>query len=262
MKSQRDLQLQRAELQKKARELDAQEPYLLDIKILEETISVKQKQLARIRKEVSEAETEHSDKLKELEKVIADKQTLTSQIEADIIAKGLARIDAVRELAHIEKEKKVAQTEIDDRHRYQNEQEKLIADALEDGNLKLKGVGFEIRDVEERKEVVIQELYGLNQDKSKIIDEIALVHDRFLGLTNDYIDDKIKKQQVLQKIEDEIFTAKQEYETVLAKTEKKLRKLDLKERSLLARESAVQKEEKDLQVARRRLEGVQSLYES
>lgn len=266
-------QIQRlqADFAKQAKELDAREEYLnerehfldqgpITLKVLDEQIRVKKLQLADDDGEIEKRrQTLVAITKKQDEKIKAYTQHLDDLLDSRAALNS--ELETLHEqYADAEKTKKQLQAEIDERKKYLAEQEKIIADTLDDGNMQLKSLQYKIRALDETRTETEAELIGLDSSKTELTFEIVSIEQQRDQAIAD-------SAQATQAIQASIAAARAQLEGMITKNKKvtqeveaKLKKLQLKEQELLAKQKAIHHERELLDTDKRRWESTKSLY--
>jgi chromosome segregation ATPase len=230
------------------------------IAVLDTSILYKNKLLDEIAEETRWTEVQAQNRLNVIEKKIADRE-----VEYVDLGAALEQVDIEapkRTLKRLKEQVEITQAEIDERKRYLQEQEDLIAAAMEEGNLKLKSVGYEVQGLEDMKTALIEDLAELNKEKQKLVDDLVALEENRRDSNNEEL---LHVQQInseVDKANARLADLQRLHKRVSEETDKKLIILQAKEESLLAKQAAMRKESAELATTRRRLEGVRSLYET
>lgn len=231
-----------------------------ELSVLETSIAFKKDQLSRLDKEVANKQRSVKDSSNDL------KQTLDSlETKIEILTfKEIGLKSTLETLMMDIRSKKVALAAIDseliERHRYLKDQESLIDKTIDEGNMTLKAINYEIIGFEEQKKTVNGELYDLNKDKSDLLDAIGLTEENLVAAEYQYSNQESELNTKLNELNAKITEAESKLKSIATEVDSKLNILRTKEESLLAKQSALKKEQAELNTDKRRFEGKRSLY--
>lgn len=259
--------------QLRSKELDAREQYVKEcektlkdterqLKILDTSITAKENQLHQLTTKIKEQEEAHKDKITGLQKTVRsleqDIEKATNELSA--ARSKLEQADASR-LATTQDIKKL-ERESADRAKYMREQENLISEAVNEGNVRLKQLQYEVEYIEGLKKEASIQLLDLNNQKIALIDEIGVIADRHSEIKQGFErqQDDLDKKCVQKAAELKATSAK--LQLVNAEINAKIKQLQEKEQSILAKQAAIRKERDELYLEKRRFEGTKSLYGS
>lgn len=270
MKSQ-DLQLLQADLQRRSKELDAREEYLnererfiesgpLDLTVLEETIRAKTVQLEQVKKKIQDKESWYTARINQLQAEVVEQQQKLVELAADI-EKSANVVRAAHELdVALVDEHKAVKDEIAERKQYLAEQEKVIAEAIDEGNATLRGINFEIQAALEKKGEATVECAEIETKKTDLAYELVQLEDRFSQ-------DKFATEEELHLLTAQVseerkkLTATQvEQAALLQEVKEKMHILDTRERELMVKRGALVKDRTELETEKRRWNSMKSLY--
>lgn len=159
-------------------------------------------------------------------------------------------------------EAKQAQEQIRDRRAYLNEQEDIIAKALDEGNQQLKSKRQELEEVKlEQEEYLRQkmlaegEMYQANRDREA-------TQKKLKDIQATYEEKAAELRASLGEIQRQSQEAAAKHRTILIDVEAKLAELNVKEKELASKSDIMQKAQIDLNRKQRKLESDQALYSS
>lgn len=260
-----------ADLRRQAKELDAREEYLeerirllnsgpVDLKVLEETVRVKQAQLAAIKTDIEREESKGKERLKALDDAINEKERELRDLTQLVKTVGDAVKQQKQEIIEWNDARKNVERDVDERTKYRNEQEKIINEMIDEGNATLRGINYEIQAANDKKDATNQEIAEVEMKKTDVAYQLVQLEDR-------YNQDKFNYEQELEdlksQVEEErryIGTLKAEASKVKADTDEKLKTLDIREQELQAQQGAIVKERQALDQEKRRWISTKSLY--
>lgn len=265
------LKLRLAECDRRAKELDAREKYVLDredllktsvdITVVKETLMAKKYQLAIVEKKIDAAEGAFDQAVLERRGKL---QRIDEQIEE--VAEKLRIIrgkqnDATAKLGVIKSKSAELNAENANRRAYITEQDKLIADSIEEGNMSLRALKYEIDGLEEVKKTVNYEIAIITTSRNEVkrglteemaeLDDLRQVHD-------DTEQDLRKSLKILQNSIKEATTTNRQ---VAKDTKSKMDILRQKEEELLAKRGALKREQVELDTEKRRWNSTKDLYD-
>lgn len=262
---------QKLELDRRVKELDAREEYLtkreqfledapLSITILKESIKAKKKQMTAFMHTADDAEREHYEKLHKIGKQVKEKTVefdsltvMCTEVDADILV-------ANETLIKLNTTKKSVQSEIDERQEYLANQEQLIADAIESGNLELRSLKYQMEPLVETRLQLGMDIVDLETQKTNLQFETAelLNEQNFILAQRDKVSEDVQKS--LDAAQANLQEVSTKSKKVTDDTETKLRKLKAEEEKIIAERQSVAKERAELLTERRRWESTKSLY--
>ncbi len=263
--------LHQADLERRSKELDAREAYLkererilesgpLKLKVLEETIRVKEAQLEAFKLSLEDAERgwnkrfnmfkeAEKEKKAEIEKLERDERDWTNKLkwtdDALVSRKGeLGKLNA----------------EIREREKYQAEQERAIDMSIDEGNAAIRGVHYEIEAAQKKRDEIKGEIARL--DKRNVEAKLALSQTLV-----DYAEREEKAKATSKAVEADILKRQEELGRIVAQRQEhervievKTKQLDAKEQGLLAKQEQIWREKAELEQEQRRWHSKKSLY--
>jgi hypothetical protein len=265
------MSLKEAELTKRSKELDAREEYIdakakelekapITLSVYEAQVKAKKNQLAELQHLIAES----TNKDKELEgqvktayqqherkKELYAVKTSSKESELNLLNESIQ--NKIKELKSIDKE-------IEQRQSYLKQQEHSIAEAIEMANEKLLDLRDEINKQESINNAVKNETVNIKTD----LTEVKLQHDKISQHTEVQINNlkmqKLKLEQELKRVESDVLIKSDEYKTMSDKIDVKLRILNEKEISIVAKQNAIRFEKQELDVEKRRFVSLKHLY--
>lgn len=236
------------------------DPALKD-KILQATIAAREDQLAALLLRLKEEDKHLQEIIKERDATTEARHKELKQHHKKMEKLKKNYLDFQEGIQKLKSDKKVIQSEIYHRNRYRIEQEKLINTAIEEGNLKLKGYVYQIRDVEEKRAALEKSLLDLNREKNSIIDDIAKLHDSYPEIEKALREEADQERMKLKLLQGKVLSEQQKLKTISGEIDAKLQILETREKGLLAKEAAIRHEQTELDTARRRFESAQHFYD-
>lgn len=266
-----ELEQRQADLKRQAKELAARSEYLddrehllksgpLDLTVLEETIHVKTEQLKQLKSRF--AVTEESNR-KRLRRLDADNMVRQADLKA--------RVETVKSLEQSIKTHegmislrtsniKKLEAEIAERKQYLTQQEKVIAEAIDEGNATLRGIGFEIQAAQEKRDQIVQDIAATEVKKTEVGYELVQLEDR-------HRQDVFADHQELERIREKIHEANvlltdihTQAEQAKASVDDKMHQLSIREQEIMTKQGALIRERNDLETDKRRWNSTKSLY--
>lgn len=231
-----------------------------EAKVLDSSIDIKQKHFEKLRLASHEAERLHQEKLEVFKEELAAKKQVSAELDRTIKNKRKQLVVFQEDMAAAKKALATIEKDVAERKKYQNEQEKIIAQTIEEGNMSLKAIIYEIEDLVDKKAVIGLKLKTLSTEKSDAIDEAVRMEAAIMRLQSDYESQKIELDKLLEEAQLKVKVANVELEHITTEVNRKLMILKEKEESLEAKQTALRAEQTELITAKRRFESVRSLY--
>jgi predicted nucleic acid-binding Zn-ribbon protein len=267
--------LDRVDLKKRSKELDARETALKEkerlmegvqkdfevkLKVLSVQVESKNQELERIGAELV-MEYDNNEREKSRLRSDIDKQTKSLQQLNDAIGeknKALKQINLKQEstisrLDDIERK-------ITERSKYLEDQEALIAQAIEEGNLRLHQLRFDAEQVENKKNEHLKDIITLQNDRGGLQDNISLLKGKLEKIERDFNERSIVLHDSLRSINEDIKEAKNNYQVIISEADKKLQFLETKEKELTVKSNLLDKKQEDIWAESRRLDSKKSIY--
>lgn len=232
----------------------------MSIAVLEESIRVKEGQLSDLKKNI-DVQTRKVDSLNK--RLVAAEASIASTHKIAVVALASDEFQAAqlrKDISNLEAIKKSVQAEIGERKRYLTEQEDLIAATVEDGNMQLKSIQYEIAPIEDTKLQLESDIALLDEEKTNLLLEIEQIRIEVEATYSTADSTQADVQKSIDAAEANLKNISEKSKKVTADIEKKLRDLRAKEEELTAKQKATAKEHADLQTERRRWESTKSLY--
>jgi hypothetical protein len=266
------------QLQRRSKELDAREAYLVTREQLAEstevTITKGQYELSLLDATILAREaivSEQQDRMLALDKEYSRKQTI---LEHAVLKKQEQYTKWELKLTEIQVTTSSIKTSIADRQDYYTQQEKLIAKQAEEGNLQLRGLEYEIieaKQVIKDLEVTKQNLYG---EKKNLEHDLEVARDSFapeleqheaaiLIVVQHKTDAEAEVITIQSKVRDlnkEVNTALIVRQQIQDDVSKKLQILDTKEREIMAKRETLRQEREEMEEAKHYYKDPKSLY--
>lgn len=267
-----ELQRLQADLVLQSKELDAREAFLnereriiesspFDLKVLEETIAVKKGQLEQIKETFKKKEAWYKTRLDGLEHEVTDKEVELTDTTDELL-------DVTELISSYEIQTKAANSDLHSiekqiatRQQYLKDQERLIEETIDEGNAALRGISYEIQAAQEQKDVAKAELADVETRKTDVAFELMELEER---LKQDKFDYEQEIDAVKKELADERKNVGQihaEYDLVSANISDKLRQLEIKEKEIMTKQSALIRERNELEDDKRRWHSTKSLYD-
>lgn len=269
--SPQELKRQLAESERRVKELDAREQYLVErehildegpltITVLDETIKAKKFQLNSLKDKLKDCNLQlvkRRTELLDIDDKLAESKDVFDHLRISNEAETDSHSKIIREL---KKEKRDIESEIADRKKYYDKQEKDIAAAVDEGNAVLRGIGYEVRSAQNQRNELLAEVAGIEMQKVNCMYELSELKSKAdleiadIEQSKDAILDSINKEK--QYLSEITIQSK----LITDETNKKVNMLKVKEQELLTREEAVRKDRVALETERRRWNSTKSLY--
>lgn len=261
--------LTQAECESLSKELDKREAEVANrektrdnlqhqVDVLVTSIAFKTKQFEQIIQDTEEAQRKARRQQVEFDKTVKLRKTMLRNLENT----PAVSLDKPRlELVQLEQKLNVVRQETKEQKKYWQDQENLIALAVEEGNIQLHSIQYAVQGMDDMKKVIVQDLAELNREKIRLVDAIVDLQDRRRQQDEDYKGRTVKFNSELDQIQAKLEEAKRHHEKVVEDTERRLVLLAAKEEGLLAKQTAIRRQQTELATERRRLEGVRGLYE-
>lgn len=262
---QADFDRQRKELKAREQFLDEREHIIdsgpLSIQILDETISAKEKQLEQLAADFAKKEAGYITRLRNLEREVEDRNKDVHALldEAKSISDGHdQQVDAQAEL---QKKSRQVEHDIAERKQYLKEQEKLIAEAIDEGNAALRGIGYEVQAAQEQLANIKQEVAAVETKRTNVAFELVQLEERSAHDKFAYEEDAERIREDLDVATAELAVVHSEKMEAIRQADEKLRQLEIKEQELVTIKDAVIKDRRQLEVDKRRWSSTRALYD-
>lgn len=264
--------LQQAELTKRQKELDAREAFLdeklklledapLNLKIYDERVNAKERELEVLQSQIN-------DKRLELDNLIQEFNQNQSKLKQRLLETQLNINKAAETLTNIkftvrqtEDRLKSLNSEIKERQNYQLEQEEQINIASEAGNDRILSLKDEIA----RLELDINDLKSIKLELKTEIDDLKLIKENleveYANKEAELSGKTVTLREQIKALETSLIETSREYTKVKDDTDAKLKTLQEKESSLIAKSDAIILERQELERDKSRFQATRSLYE-
>lgn len=267
-----------AQLQRKTDELDARENYIETreklASSLEADIAESQRQIGLLDTQIGGLETVVQGlrtSITDCERYLKSLQSTykTKVIEYKIKLKNwqdkLTQNETTIKLAHINL--KNVNATIDERKKYQLDQEAHITDLMDAGNLQFKGLDIEITEAQHVLKELKIAIRTLKQDKSTTESDIEVIRqdyqqeeqiskNKIIALENQVAEALERNNQA----EAKFLTVKNSMQQIHDETNAKLKILEVKEREIMTKREALRLEEEEMIEKRRQWASAESLY--
>lgn len=266
------MNLNEAKLQQRNKELDAREEFLdikqktiengpLTIKVYDATVKAKENQLDNLAQQIKEREAQLVRLTSAYDNQKASTTRQTQSLRSEVEDKNSKLKEVKNKVRDIKTELQSLQNEIEERRTYLETQEQTIELTITNGNERL----LDLKDEMEANE---QELKKVKVTTADYMERMYEAEKAYYQLRSD-IDDqtaelltniaslKVKKDQVSQ----DVIKATSKYKGITTEAEDKLKQLDIKEKSLLAKRDEILLLQDELAVDKRRWESKKSLYD-
>jgi hypothetical protein len=181
------------------------------------------------------------------------KQSNQSSAQADLLdGKSLKTL--------LQKEIKDLQEQIRDRRAYLNEQEELIAQALDEGNQQLKAKRVGIEEVQLEKEDLLRQIIESKQTAAEAAKEAEDAVEKTAQLKIAYEVRATQLKGSLKELQQAIDENTKTLQRISVDTEIRLRNAEEKEKALDERARILDQQTKDLNDAKRKFDSDKSLY--
>lgn len=228
--------------------------------MLDETIKAKKFQLNSLKDKLKDCNLQlvkRRTELLDIDDKLAESKDVFDHLRISNEAETDSHSKIIREL---KKEKRDIESEIADRKKYYDKQEKDIAAAVDEGNAVLRGIGYEVRSAQNQRNELLAEVAGIEMQKVNCMYELSELKSKAdleiadIEQSKDAILDSINKEK--QYLSEITIQSK----LITDETNKKVNMLKVKEQELLTREEAVRKDRVALETERRRWNSTKSLY--
>lgn len=264
--------LQRAELEKWHKELNARETYLnerelfinsgpIDLLVLEKTIKAREQELLAIKGMVIEA---NHDLVSHREGIEKSKQRLDDELA--IIRDGMKKHKAALQTAKTQiQEGKDSldglEAEIAERQDYSKRQDHDIQAASDAGNEQLLSLKFQIEEQERQKTKLALLLSDLNKEKGELEASLLPLQAKAVQLQLVYQQAATNLRQTLDDMREQIAQAGMRYKKIEADSVAKLTELKVHEEKIMAERDAIRTERAALDTEKRRWNSTKGLYQ-
>jgi len=210
-------------------------------------------ELETARKRTEDDEQLAAKRLKALEKAVEDyrKESDAARFQASQQTEELEKVKAEKGLVHVE---------LAERKQYLVEQEQLIANTIEDGNMQLKSIQYQIAPLEEVKLSLESEISVLDSQKSDLILEADRLRQENAQLDSQGVEAQEAVEKSIKAAESSLKDVTDRSKKVATETETKLQRLKAEEEKIIVERKSIAKERADIQTERRRWESTKSLY--
>jgi chromosome segregation ATPase len=264
------------QLTRRSKELDAREAYITtreqlldavdptiqqDLDTLEKTIATRERYNTELLANRDKLEKEYATRQKQLQGTIAVLEKSVVNWQSKVTAKQSELTEVNRQIA--------------ERTKYQKDLEIAITEQAEAGNLKLRGMQYEvieakqvIRDLEVKKKSLKAGISELEEDlenaRVSFLPELA-EHERQVEITKGQITDTttelagIRKEVITQ--ERQLDTLHNKAKQIHVETDAKLATLAAKERQVMAKREALRQEREEMEEDRHHFSSAKRLYE-
>lgn len=261
-----------AQLKKRLKELDAREEYLneweaqlkqspIDLKVIEAKVKQKEKELYKAQKALDDVLNDierFNGNYKRASKELAEHQqkfkSAVSEHDAQIKAKKA-------ELSALKADIEAVEREIAERKDYLTDQERLISEAIEDGNAKIIELDAEIQSIAEEKQTKEGVLINLRQQHTDVSIEVQRIEAEFEDRKLTIAQEEEELQKAINEAKLEVGKWQKKLLKVKEEIDGKLQQLKIKEEELLAKRDALNTERFQLEEDKRRWTSTKSLYQ-
>lgn len=150
---------------------------------------------------------------------------------------------------------------ITERKAYLKQQEDLIARAVEEGNLTLKSLQYQIDDLENTKQAITLEIAQLNTDRRLLEDEIIEIHDRSAMLEDQYEARATSLKNTIKKEIDKLEEVTRQSKHIVNNMESREKSLEEREAKLVAAEVALKNSRRQLEKEKQAWSSTKSIYD-
>lgn len=144
----------------------------LELKVLEETIRVKQLQADKLNSTQYRVVLKYRSEIKGLEARVEEKQSELAELDRQIDATTSVYESKLQQLAKANQELSTIEQEVVERRKYQNEQEALIETMVDEGNATLRGINYEIQTAKQ----VLDNVKGDIANYERLRTDVALAY--------------------------------------------------------------------------------------
>lgn len=266
-----DKSLNHLKLDKRDKELDAREEYLaqrealleeapLSIKVLEATIAAKTKQLSVIQEKIVAADTAYDSHIL----LLRDKIDETEQEHEDVLVKIDKLLVTAKSLTSGNTKLRVKLTEVKqdiiDSNTYKLEQDILIAESINEGNLTLKSLKYEIEGLEEIKKTINFEIAMLTVNRNEAQGGLENLDQALIELQLNYDETNANLSASLESQKKNLREVSKQSQQITQDIKKKLASLHTQEVAVMAKLGAIKRERAELETEKRRFDSTKSLY--
>lgn len=160
------------------------------------------------------------------------------------------------------KEVKDLQEQIRDRRAYLNEQEQLIAEALDEGNEQLKAKQRELEQAQSEKEEVLRQVFAAQGKALTATKEAGLAIEKTAQLKTAYEKKALELRASLQQLQKSVDEANETLRQTSEDAEARIKMAQMLDKEVQTRKEILEKAVKDLQDQRRKLESDQAVANS
>jgi len=265
------MSLEEAKLQKRSSELDAREQFIdaklaelekapLTFKVYEARIKAFENRLATLQEDNRQAVVT-SAQIKHDGDVLIEKQELrVSKMQQKLL-------EAENKVNELDKSVTVAEgtltslnKEIRQREQYQKTQEEQIAQAISDGNDHLLDLKDTIASIEIDIKHARSTLIELGQEITDLTNQKTILEEQSATMSRELNTTKKKLLLEIQGLEEQLIELSRKKRTIDEDIDKKMRLLEEKEASVVAKRDALVLEKQELQQEKRRFNSTKSAY--
>jgi chromosome segregation ATPase len=263
--------LELADLLKRSKELDAQQEYIdTQRKLLEDApislsvytaqVEAKTEQLGYLKKDIEIASTELKD-IKHDIIVQRDKSKADMEYQATEFAEATSKNDQIKNSIYTKaKELKLIEDDIKTQTTYFKTQDQQISILIAEGNEKLLELNSQVRGLEQDILTLTAQRTTLKAKIDELILKIQDLEDSFGTLDQEYTKEKEDLEAELEIISKDIVAEQQKYKNISLEANQKLKFLNEKEESIIAKRDAMVLERQELEQDQRRWNSKKALY--
>lgn len=235
---------------------------MIDLKNAEDRTAFRRRQIQELEELYKIEESKHKDKVAGLEAKL--RAVAAEHVErSNEIATLKETADQHRKvLKDVDLKVKEIQEQIRDRRAYLNEQEDIIAKALDEGNQQLVAKRREIEEAKLEQEEYLRQKLMAERDSYLANQEREVTSKKLKDLQEAYDQKAGELREALSKLRGEVERAGAEYRETLKGTEVLLTELSVKEKELAGKADVLEKASIDLSRRQRKLESDEAIYHS
>jgi predicted nucleic acid-binding Zn-ribbon protein len=266
------MSLQQAQLEKRSKELDAQEAFIdakqkllddapINLKVYEARVKAHEKKLQEATDTIK-SETEDFEKAKkDQEHELSQLKVRTTVALNDLTVLNDRISDERTILESVKAESRQIKEEIAKDTKYAQEQEKIVEQSVNEGNQRL----LDLQDIHNDLKGKNKLLDGEITSKEREIDSLTVDRDAIAGslaqLEYDFAEKTKKFEQDIASFNKRVADKATEYKKICKETDEKLALLKGKEEGIITKQDALRLERQELETEKRRFNSTKSLYD-
>lgn len=224
-----------------------------DYDILVNSIDAKRGLLKKVSAALNDAEIEGQARLAKIEESIAAAERTLDSI-TDSTNALVEKYTSVTRKVHTQSGRaRQVQEDLDARRKYLAQQEQVIANMTEEGNVTMRGLQYEVAHLEKIKDQVNGELLELNRRKSQIFDDTQLLEKNCAELQEEYDQSETELQGKIDVLEEQIVKQRNILDDFKTERQAVITELKKQEEALDAKRRALHIEADEIATAKRRM---------